>query len=432
MSTIRFSIKVKALDSYIYAGRLFLILQDGRLVCCSYDKIIGYLKQKYPDLKPLITLAFQQCSYLYSDAAKAILGVKEVMDALHKVWDYAAKTIDFSIDFKEIEREFLNLGVVPSMPVLDVKMYNKHVYLGCRDGLFEFLYDEINGFKGPQIKKGFDEKIVHVDAKYDTVVLSAGSRGLFSGSVPMGENTKIVEKELMDKSFRSAWSTFNIMSYDKSNEFTCLVNDVKKLELNERRRTRFDGQEAYEILTVGKEQISMEQLMEPFIKRQKINMDDVIYCFNSHQSGYFLTNKGLLYRVNILSRNDDNFYYSTNILREYPTVKEVKGERPISASVLPNGCALEYFDHVVLYQDKKSSVIERTPTITVRSFVTSYRYKNIVAATKEDECTFHSVDTLDMISTTPVYKGKRIVPVSDVFRESMPDMDVNVGEELPF
>ena len=60
MNTIRFSIKVKALDCYIYAGKLFLILQDGRLVYCSYDNIIEYLKNKYPDLKSLITLAFQQ------------------------------------------------------------------------------------------------------------------------------------------------------------------------------------------------------------------------------------------------------------------------------------------------------------------------------------------------------------------------------------
>lgn len=404
MSTIRFSINVKALDCYIYAGKLFLILQDGRLVCCSYDNIIGYLKHKYPDLKPLITLAFQQYSYLHSHAAKAILGVKEVMDALHKVWDYAANTIDFAIDFTDIENEFMDLGLVPSMPVLDIKMYNKHVYLGCKGGLYEFLYDEIGGFNGPKIKKGFDEKIVHVDAKFDTVVLSAGSRGLFTGRVASADTTKVVEKEVMDKSFRSAWSTYNIMNYDKGNGFTCLVNEVKSLDLKDRRRTRYDGQESYEIVTVGKEQIGMEQLMEPIMKKKRINMDDIIYCFNSHQSGYFLTKSGLLYQLNILSKSDAAYYYSTNILREYPNVENLKGGRPVSASILPNGCVIEYFDNVVLYQNNNSSVIETTPSITVRSFVNSYRYKNIVAATKENECTFHSVDTLDLIRTTPTIR----------------------------
>lgn len=434
MSTIRFSINVKALDCYIYAGKLFLILQDGRLVCCSYDNIIGYLKHKYPDLKPLITLAFQQCSYLHSDAAKAILGVKEVMDALHKVWDYAANTIDFAIDFTDIENEFMDLGLVPSMPVLDIKMYNKHVYLGCKGGLYEFLYDEIGGFNGPKIKKGFDEKIVHVDAKFDTVVLSAGSRGLFTGRVPSADTTKVVEKEVMDKSFRSAWSTYNIMNYDKGNGFTCLVNEVKSLDLKNRRRTRYDGQESYEIVTVGKEQIGMEQLMEPIMKKKRINMDDIIYCFNSHQSGYFLTKSGLLYQLNILSKSDAAYYYSTNILREYPKVENLKGGRPVSASILPNGCVIEYFDNVVLYQNNKSSVIETTPSITVRSFVNSYRYKNIVAATKENECTFHSVDTLDLIRTTPTIRPYGTMKETSQFVDlPIPNSnEMGDDEELPF
>lgn len=434
MSTIRFSINVKALDCYIYAGKLFLILQDGRLICCSYDNVIGHLKHKYPDLKPLITLAFQQCSYLHSDAAKAILGVKEVMDALHKVWDYAANTIDFAIDFADIENEFMDLGLIPSMPVLDIKMYNKHVYLGCKGGLYEFLYDEIGGFNGPKIKKGFDEKIVHVDAKFDTVVLSAGSRGLFTGRVPSADTTKVVEKEVMDKSFRSAWSTYNIMNYDKGNGFTCLVNEVKSLDLKDRKRTRYDGQESYEIVTVGKEQIGMEQLMEPIMKKKRINMDDIIYCFNSHQSGYFLTKSGLLYQLNILSKNDAAYYYSTSILREYPKVENLKGGRPISASILPNGCVIEYFDNVVLYQNNKSSIIETTPSITVRSFVNSYRYKNIVAATKENECTFHSVDTLDLIRTTPTIRPYCTMKETSQFVDlPIPNSnEMGDDEELPF
>ncbi len=435
MSTIRFSIKVKALDCYIYAGRLFLILQEGKLVCCSYDKIIGYLKEKYPDLKPLITLAFQQCSYLNSDAAKAILGVKEVMDALYGVWDYAANTIDFSIEYKDIEREFSDLGIVPSMPILDIKMYNKHVYLGSKDGLFEFLFDEINSFDGPKIKKGFDERIVHIDAKFDTVVLSAGSRGLFTGSVPSVKTTKIVEKEVMNKSLRSSWSSFNIMNYDRGDEFTFLVNEVKKLNLKDRRRTRYDGQESYEIVSVGKEQIGMDKLMGPIMKRQKINMDDVIYCFNSHQSGYFLTKSGALFQLNLLSKKDDDYYYSSSILREYPIIKDVNVERPVSASILPNGCAIEYFDNVVLYQNSKSSVIEKTPSITVRSFVNSYRYKNIVAVTKEDECTFHSVDTLDLIRTTPTIKFYGTEKQSGLYK-AFPDInyesDGTGNDDLPF
>lgn len=175
--------------------------------------------------------------------------------------------------------------------------------------------------------------------------------------------------------------------------------------------------------------------MEPMMKRKRINMDDVIYCFNSHQSGYFLTKDGLLYQLNLLSKNDDIYYYSTNILREYPKVHDLKDGRPISASILPNGCVIEYFDNVVLYQNSKSSVIETTPSITVRSFVNSYRYKNIVVATKENECTFHSVDTLDLISTSPIYRhyntktGSNTFP--DVAEKSYDGVVIDKGD-FPF
>jgi hypothetical protein len=164
-------------------------------------------------------------------------------------------------------------------------------------------------------------------------------------------------------------------------------------------------------------------------------MDDVIYCFNSHQSGYFLTKSGALFQLNLLSKKDDDYYYSSSILREYPIIKDVNVERPVSASILPNGCAIEYFDNVVLYQNSKSSVIEKTPSITVRSFVNSYRYKNIVAVTKEDECTFHSVDTLDLIRTTPTIKFYGTEKQSGLYK-AFPDInyesDGTGNDDLPF
>lgn len=138
--------------------------------------------------------------------------------------------------------------------------------------------------------------------------------------------------------------------------------------------------------------------------------------------------------MNLLSKNDDAYYYSTNILREYHKIKDLQGGRPVSASILPNGCVIEYFDNVALYQNNNSSIIETTPSITVRSFVNSYRYKNIVAATKENECTFHSVDTLDLIRTTPTIRPYDVKTRANVFGD-MPipyEGETDDDGELPF
>lgn len=431
MNTIRFTIKAKAIDSYIYAGQLFLFMQDGRIMRCSYEKVINRLKENYPDLKPLITLAFLQNSYMHSEAAKIILGVKEVMNALHQVWDYAASTIDFVIDYKDIEQECYMIGFVSNSPVLDVKMYNKHIFFGNKTGLYEIMFDEIFGMNNPAMHKRFDSKVVHVDAKFETVVISAGHEGLFTGYVPENEVSDITEKEIVKKSFRSAWSIYNIMNYEQPNEFTCLVNGVERIPIGERKRKRFESQESYKILEVGKEQLSMDQLMRSVIERGKDKMNNYSYTFNSHQYGYFLKKNGKLLRMNMRSKQEDDFYYSS-VIQEYQIEKSVKGEKPISASILPNGCVLEYFDKVVLCQDGKTSVIENEPTITVRSFVNSYRYKNIVAVTKEEGCTFHSVDTIDMIPSMPIYKPKRALPVNELFENPLPAVDANDDGELPF
>lgn len=431
MNTIRFTIKAKAIDSYIYAGQLFLFMQDGRIMRCSYEKVINRLKENYPDLKPLITLAFLQNRYMHSEAAKIILGVKEVMNALHQVWDYAASTIDFVIDYNDIEQDCYMIGFMSSSPVLDVKMYNKHIFMGYKTGLYEIMFDEIFGMNNPAMHKRFDAKVVHIDAKFETVVISAGHEGLFTGYVPENEVSDVTEKEIMKKSFRSAWSIYNIMNYEQPNEFTCLVNGVERIPMGERKRKRFESQESYKILEVGKEQLSMEQLMKSVKERGKDKMNHVSYTFNSHQYGYFLKKNGKLLRMNIRSKQEDDFYYSS-VIQEYQIEKSVKGEKPISASILPNGCVLEYYDKVVLYQDGKTSVIENEPTITVRSFVNSYRYKNIVAVTKEEGCTFHSVDTIDMIPSMPIYKPKRALPVNELFGKASPAVDANDYGELPF
>lgn len=431
MNTVRFTIKTKAIDSYIYAGQLFLFMQDGRIMRCSYEKVINRLKENYPNLKGLITLAFLQNSYMHSEAAKIILGIKEVMDALHRVWDYASSTIDFVLDYKDIEQDCYLVGMVPTSPVLDVKMYNKHIFLGNKTGLYEIMFDEIFGMNNPAMHKRFDAKVVHVDAKFETVVISAGREGLFTGNVPENRETIVTEKEVMKRSFRSAWSIYNIMNYEQPNEFTCLVNDVEKIPMGERKRKRFESQESYKILEVGKERLSMDQLMKSVKERRKEKMNQVSYTFNSHQYGYFLKRNGKLLRMNIRSKQDDDFYYSS-VIQEYSIEKSVKGEKPISASILPNGCVLEYFDKVVLYQDGKTFIIENEPTVTVRSFVNSYRYKNLVAVTKEDGCTFHSVDTLDMIPTMPIYKPTRAQPVRELFEKPSAAVDADEYGEIPF
>ncbi|MBK9638156.1 MAG: hypothetical protein IPO63_10195 [Bacteroidetes bacterium] len=135
MKTIKFSIKVKAIDSYIYGGHLFLILKDGRIAFTELSKVIRKLVDNYSNFENLIRLSFQRNDYLSNEQGLMILGVGELKNVLMKLWERATNEIEFSIDFDLDDFEIIS--EVPSMPVLDMRLYAMRMYLGCKEGLYE-------------------------------------------------------------------------------------------------------------------------------------------------------------------------------------------------------------------------------------------------------------------------------------------------------
>lgn len=64
-------------------------------------------------------------------------------------------------------------------------------------------------------------------------------------------------------------------------------------------------------------------------------------------------------------------------------------------SVVPAGCVIEFFDSVSLFHSSKEIVLEKEPTFRVRSFMNSLRYRNLVAATKMNSITIHSLEPFE-------------------------------------
>ena len=60
-------------------------------------------------------------------------------------------------------------------------------------------------------------------------------------------------------------------------------------------------------------------------------------------------------------------------------------------------------NNVVLYQKGDAYVLEEEPAMRVRTFMSSFRYKDIVAITKKEEIAFHSVDTFDIVKSTNLF-----------------------------
>lgn len=133
---IHFSIKVNALDCYLYGGYLFIVLNDGRVVNVSYHQIINCLKAQYPEYANLIELVFLHNEYSKSEAARILFGVEEIKETFRHVWKKASEEIVFELNFSDIEEYCNTIDVCQSIP-LDLRAYGGRLFLGCQNGLFE-------------------------------------------------------------------------------------------------------------------------------------------------------------------------------------------------------------------------------------------------------------------------------------------------------
>jgi len=66
----------------------------------------------------------------------------------------------------------------------------------------------------------------------------------------------------------------------------------------------------------------------------------------------------------------------------------------------------------VIYQRGKAYTLAETPVNSVRSYVGSRNYRDIVSIISDEDVAFHSVDSFDLIESTPAF-GQKIVDFAD-------------------
>ncbi|QHS59847.1 hypothetical protein [Chitinophaga agri] len=390
MKTIKFSIEVNAIDSYIYSGHIFLVLIDGRLVFAPLSKIMWRLVSKYPEFENLLRLSFQRNDYLSNKQSDLFWGVGQLRNVFAKLWEKATEEIDFLIEFNE--EDFKVISEIPSMPVLDMKLYAMRMYVGCKEGLYEILLnpeEDKYTLHPSKPEKRFDVKVTNLNAKSGEVIISANNDGLFHGSFLNERNKlRVEEKAVANKSIRTGWSSYDVINYDAPSSFEYFVNETTPIK-EKPAYSKFDEfTERKRITEFGKSKFGVSQLLE----RSNIRKDDISYCFNSSGTGFFFLKDGRFVNIN-LNKDDKTDLYFKSRTNDLPTLESFpsKSNRPISTCIVPRGCVVEFFDKVVLYQNSKAKVIETSPTINIRTYPSSIRYKNLISVTKDDYITLHSI-----------------------------------------
>lgn len=435
MNTLNFKIvNIKAIDSFLYAGNLFVIFADGRIAYISYDLLLHLVREAYPQYKQLLGLAFLHNDYVQTNAAKLLLDIDGVKSAIRKQWEKAVKDIDYCIDYNKISSSFHVVGQFSSMP-LDVRIYAMRLFLGCRDGLYESVLLPTQNTKvdSTPLTKRLDTKVVAINAKFGAVAISADREGLFSAEVNDDMNcfTKVVEHPIVDKtSLRSEWMDIDLLSYENDKEFYYVHNSTEQLTKQSLNFSSiWKGGERRRISQMGTEVDDMY----PFLEELNLKTDDIDYCFNSNSSTFVRLKSGMIYRTDFKHRSG-----GSDLRMTIPTSKgRTRSRKILSTAAIPNGCVLNYYDRVEMSRAGQAYILSEYPAQSVRSYPNAPRYRSIVSINTEEELMLHSTeDFLPMpqlmestdrrVLSNNLFKRKNKQPSLYLTQEPL------VGEDLPF
>lgn len=401
----------------MYAGYLFLVMANGRITYVSYHNVLHKLKNNYPQYANLIDLIFLHNEYSKSQAGKILLGIQEIKNETKRLWLKAAKEIDFSIDFTEIEPFCKEVGEWESMP-LDIRMYAMRLFYGTKDGLYESclnMEDKSYRLHPSIIDKVFDTKVIHLNAKNGSLIISADNDGLFGAQLFEGNARTVVdEKEISsNRSIRTSWaSVCDLMNYESTNSFEYIRNRSATVTKQPEKRFRYgDNQEKKRIISFGETVFDMDSLL----KAVDFKKEDIEYCFNSSRTGFFILKDGRFLNVNF--RNESGFaevYFSSVSTIQPKLNKRKQSNKVLSGHLVPDGCVVEYFDRVMLYQKGKAYTLAEKQVNNVRTYIGSRNYRDIVSIISSDEVSFHSVDSFDLIESAPAF-GQQNVRLADFF-----------------
>lgn len=433
MKTIKLNFDIKALDCYLYGGKIYFFLQNGCIMRAPFPRVVSRLASNYGEEDfSFLKLAFLRNEFYYSQQGKTFLKIPGMKQILEWNWEKLSET-EFTLTYEDVEDLLEPLCEWVSIP-LDVRIYGMRMYVGCRDGLYEINIDD---GRGKKLERCFDSKVTCVNAKYGELVVSADTEGLFATSIDMenGTRTKIDEnKSIEARSIRTLWADTNLFNYYGKEDFSYLLNEYQSIPPKKDRY--WEHRETKRITRFA----SGVQSMESVIEKSGLKKEDIGYCFNSSNNAYVFLKNGTL---KIYALKDKQYTEIDGWGKiELPKYSR-KGNKDssidygkvISAFSIPKGSVMEFFDKVLLLKDGHSFIIEEEPVIRTRSFMSSNRYQDILSVTKEDIITLHALDTLN-VSRNQISGRMRnnatLVDVFDAIGLSMPVEDSIEDSELPF
>lgn len=398
MKPIRIFLPSNALDAYIYFGYIFAVFSDGTLKVLPLTRIFKELAKAYPELATVLNLAILRNDWLLNSQTATLFCARDLFDTFTSLWQQASMK-KFQVELDQ-SKDWRVMWELPSLPIYDMRLYAMRVYLGHRGGIHEGLVrvvEEKEVWPNNGLAKVFDARTIAISARSGELIFSAGNEGLFRGSLwsntETKNNTKVPDMSYAEKSLRTGWTGFDLINYERNSYFSYMKNETKRMSDKPRPYIYSRLDESSEKIRVSN--LAVEQYpMEVVLQNRSFDLAQVQFCYNDSKSGYFFLKDGRFLSANWLNDPQKKGHLSSRY-RNYRVDDGVTDqsitEKPCSALTFPQGSIIEYFDKVILIHDNETLILEDNPVFSVRTFLTSRRWKRTICITFEDGIALHTV-----------------------------------------
>jgi hypothetical protein len=387
MKPIKINISGEFLDSYLYSNYLFIIKKSGEFGAVSLNRLFyEQLSDSIPAYsRKFIKNLFVRHDWLTNSQGLALFNHPELSKSLVNTWRSMPENLFFDID----EADFIHLGDIKDENILDLRFYANVCFISNRKGLFSYTF---TAHKNDDIQlieenKKSDARIIHINPKSGVLMLSAGSDGLLLGHFSRNSDDyidiQVPDKSYAKRSIKTGWSYYDSINYESKSEVTYLRNEW---ETSEKRKFFYsqtdETNEKRELKHFSKAAIDLT-------KKENSDSTGITY-FNTNGKLFSIKdNKISMHYISIDNEKNNIIYKESAYNLEIESISNT--ENPVlNAIQIPNGVIFETFKEVFFASSKEIYKLENEEVYSIRTFLTSRRYKRIICITKPNSISLHA------------------------------------------
>jgi hypothetical protein len=225
---------------------------------------------------------------------------------------------------------------------------------------------------------------VNTSARYGAVNASCGDEGLFTAFDDFGwsgtEQPSDMRK-LNGRSLRTSWFTYDLVNYP--------TYDTPLLLRGEKAIAKIENREV--LIQIGAERLDLFDVIHD---KYGIQRESIRYTCNSDKELFINTVEGYLYALGIQRSKPGELQ-----IRSTKTF-ESGSMRILSANMSKPGLIVETEDRILLFVNGEWLPLIESEALSVRTFIRSIRFQNIVAITNEEGVWLASLfDDSDLLLT---------------------------------